>query len=210
MTGVSLNFSAGLVFLMGLMWPGLTAQPASNLEILHRILVNSIIAGIDSVRSGEQGVSVEVSGPDDMAPWVQRMVRTNVMQKDIVYYDKTFPDMMDHLTVVVEELDARIVYRSKHRNLLLRTTDYQREVYSVLSFYIKNKDESIRYSYSKSVDEADIVSRKDIEQIENSFYSFSRGQFVESAVSKKIVEPLLIAVTTLGVIYLFFSLRSSS
>src|SRR4030042_1626479 len=83
----------------------------------------------------------------------------------------------------------------------------QRRIETLLTFYIKNNRESILYTYSKRNEQKNVLSKSQIDQVENNFFSFSEGQKIESGIVNKLIEPAIITIDTAGVIYLFFSLK---
>jgi len=110
--------------------------------------------------------------------------------------------------IVFEKLVSKIYYRPIGRNLLLRENRFERSFDTLLSFYIKNKDESIEHSHSRNIVVKDTISANDLNQIENGMFQFSRGVKTESGWVRKVLEPVVITATTIVIVYLFFSLRS--
>ena len=108
----------------------------------------------------------------------------------------------------LQNMGAQIFYRPIKKNWLLRNSRYERNIATVLSFYIIENDESIIYSFSKTDHMADSLKSSQLAEIENSFYEFTRGERMESGWISKFFEPALITITTIGIIYLFYSLRS--
>jgi hypothetical protein len=56
----------------------------------------------------------------------------------------------------------------------------------------------------------DLVPDTGIERVENSILPFTIGVKVEQKFLKRILEPAIVTMATIGVVYLFFSLRSGS
>ena len=135
-------------------------------------------------------------------------LRRKLIDEGYSVYDRETITKEQMFTIVIENLAAEIYYRPIGRNLLLQENSFERSFNTLLSYYIKNKDESIEHSHSKNIVVKDTISGIHFEDMENKLFQFSRGIKTESGWMKKYFEPVVITTTTIVVVYLFFSLRS--
>lgn len=184
------------------------AQIEANLNILNDQLVMPMLHALDSVYSPGHSIQIVSSINNDMGQWVEQRLRSELLKKDIPLYveNKNFGEPL--YTLILQSLGAEIYYIPISKNMFLRNNKYQRNIETILSYYIKENDESIIYSYSKTDQMLDTLKTSQLKGIENKFYDFTKGDKVESGWIRKYLEPALITITTIGVVYLFYSLRS--
>ncbi len=186
------------------------AQVPTNLQVLDSALVQPVIARLDSLPERVENVQLVLKNQSGLGEWAVQKIQEKLLDRRIAVYD-SFPDeLQNKYTVVINQMQASIQYRVKKRNLLFRASKYERTISFILSFYIKNKNESILYSNSKNFDYQDVISKSEMKKLENDGYPFTAGSKAESKLMKRIFEPVLVTVTTAGVVYLFYTLRSGS
>ncbi|MEJ2537667.1 MAG: hypothetical protein P8048_11570 [Calditrichia bacterium] len=79
-----------------------------------------------------------------------------------------------------------------------------------INYSVQNQSGKILFSGSINPEFRDVLSRSKLKTVESNHYSFTKGQKIDSKFFAYFFEPLLVTVTTVGVVYLFFSLRSGS
>jgi hypothetical protein len=136
-------------------------------------------------------------------------LRDEFLEKDIILFDKNATEPDTSVNLILQNIYVQILYRPVAKNILFRTSKYERSIESLLSFYIKEKDESIIYSYSKIQQMTDTLNTSQLEKVENKFLPFTSGTRLESGWVRKLFEPAVVTITTIGVVLLFYSLRSS-
>ncbi len=211
---MKLNKNIALIWLcaVSFSWPSSAAsQTPSNLEVLEKLLVKPMVSMVDSLVPADQPLLIRNEMETPLGNWITAELRRQFLQRNLdVRYPQDEEVSEAHYTLVLEESYAKIFYRGVDTDLLLRTSKYQRLLDTMLSFYIRNINESIAFSDSKTVSYSDTVSRSEMNEIENKLLSFTRGEKTGSSFIQKVFEPLVVTVATVGVVYLFFSLRSSS
>ncbi|MBN2364584.1 MAG: hypothetical protein EH225_00410 [Calditrichaeota bacterium] len=189
----------------------LQAQPVSNLDVLDSLLVEPIVQSIDSLISEDTPLMLQNEVDSPVGKWLFRRLRLEFLQRGMDVRDSGEASPPDsHYTLILDASEIAILYRGIDTDLLFRTTRYRRTIETMLSFYIRNNHESIIHSHSKTENYSDTVSRSQLNEIENKMLDFTRGEKTGSTLIQKIFEPAVVTVATLGVVYLFFSLRSGS
>lgn len=181
----------------------------TNVELLEQMLTQPIQQAVDSVNSESLKIKVLTKNNSDLSQWIVQQLRQNFLQKKFQVLAEEDTDHAD-IAIVIEEVHSSIIYKGMDHDLWLRVKTYERTVETLLAFYIKNKQESILYSYSKSKKHKDILTASQLKQVENKFYPFSTGNKISANRMSKIIEPAIVSITTAAMVYLFFSLRSGS
>lgn len=197
-----------LVYPIILFWHMCWSQNSGNLDILNKQLVNPILAGIDSTLVTAKEVIISSVMKDEINQWLVSRIRDELLKNDIPVFEDIEEISDSSSTIVIQNTFIKIFYKPVAKNLLLRNSKYERNIESLLSFYIKEADESIIYSYSKTQQMTDTLLASQLDQVENRFHLFTQGETLESGWMKKFFEPAIITVTTIGVVFLFYSLRS--
>ena len=187
----------------------LWGQSLSNLDLLQGMISQPVIKALDSLTAIPVKIKIESKTNSDICRWMVQQLQKDLLARNFWLFTDSDSTRAD-LTLVIDDLQSSIVYRVVDRNLFFRSSRYQRAVELLLAFHYKNNQESILYTYSKSIKKIDVVRRSEIAQLENKFYSFSQGQKIESSLWSKFIEPVIVTAATAGVVYLFFSLRSGS
>jgi hypothetical protein len=184
------------------------SQVSTNLEVLEEILVDPVVSCLDTFADPTTSILIENASLSEFHIWMRDNLRRKLIDEGYAVYDRETVSNEQMYTIVVENLATEIYYRPIGRNLLLRENRLERSFNTLLSFYIKNKDESIEHSHSKNIVVKDTISVAQFDEIENNLFQFSRGVKTESGWMKKYFEPVVITATTIVIVYLFFSLRS--
>jgi hypothetical protein len=197
-----------IVFLIILATRPGDAQIDANLNILDKQLIQPMLHKIDSVYVTDHSVQIIAISKSDMSRWTLERLRNELLKRDIIVFDENRNKPESAYSIVIQNIGAQIYYLPIAKNMLLRNSKYERNIASVLSYYIKENDESIIYSYSKTHHMMDTLETSQLDKIENEFYEFTKGERIESGWIRKFLEPALITITTIGIVYLFYSLRS--
>jgi hypothetical protein len=184
-------------------------QVPSNLELLQGMIPRPVLEAVDSLSLAPVQIVIKSESNSEINNWLVQQIRKELLAKNFSLLDKSDTSGVD-LTIVIEDLQSVIKYRGIHHDLLLRVSKYERSIETFLTFYIKNNKESILYTYSKRNEQKDVLSRSQLKAVESTFFPFSQGQKIESEIMNKLIEPVIITAATVGVVYLFFSLRSGS
>ncbi len=186
------------------------AQPpvVTNVQLLQQNLVQPLIQVLDSLGATAPGVSVHVEGSEELNRWFEQKLKENVLSKhwNLVKTDSSGKND-DFFVLQVEKVAATILYRSKDKNWLLRTTRYQREVEGLVRYQFTRKQRILQADeiHFRVQDE---ISRKDLKRVENDLFPFARGEHLPSPWIDWVLEPVIITAATLTVVYLFYTLRS--
>jgi hypothetical protein len=191
-----------------LVW-SLWGQIPSNLDQLHGMVSQPILNSVDSLAPAPVRIRIESKSSSEFNNWLVQQLREELLARKFWLLAEGDTNQVD-LTIMIEDLKSAIFYRGIDHDLWLRVSKYERDIETLLTFYIKNNQESILYTYSKRKEQKDVLSRSQIDQVENNFFPFSRGQKIESGIMNKLIEPAIITIATASAIYLFFSLRSGS
>jgi hypothetical protein len=187
----------------------LWGQVPSNLDLLQGMIAQPVLEAVDSLSPLPVRIMIESESSSEINDWLVQQIRKELLAENFELLDKGDTTLVD-MTIVIEDLKSVIIYRVIDHDLLLRVSKYERDIETLLTFYIKNNRESILYTYSKRNEQNDVLSRSQLELVENTFFPFSQGQKIGSGIMKKLIEPAIVTVATVGAIYLFFSLRSGS
>ncbi|OGB67013.1 MAG: hypothetical protein A2Y94_10310 [Caldithrix sp. RBG_13_44_9] len=205
---MQLFFKIQYIVILFLVW-SLWGQIPSNLDLLQGMVSQPVLNAVDSLATAPVRIMIESKSSSEFSDWLVQQLRKELLSKNY-WLGADVDTSQVALTIVIEDLKSEIVYRGIDRDLWLRVSKYQRSIETLLTFYIKNNRESILYTYSKRNEQKNVLSKSQIDQVENNFFSFSEGQKIESGIVNKLIEPAIITIATAGVIYLFFSLRSGS
>lgn len=186
------------------------AQVTTNLEILRYHFVDGVIMALDSLDSEPPQLQIVLEQKDEMGEWWMESLREALLKKQIKIRADSVPSEKGDYQMVLKKAGTFIKYRPEKRNLLLKTSAYQRIIEGTLSFILKKKKENILLSRTKQFFYSDDLKASAMKEVENKFYLFSYGTKTESKFIKRLVEPVLVTATTAGVIYLFYSMRSGS
>ena len=191
----------------------LFAQPAgiqTNEEIIAEQLCPPVMHTLDSLSMDSTRVKIKLEKKSDLGNWLIKKLLEQFIQKQVILYDTSAEVSGNLLVVKINTVDSEIFYRGKKRNLFLRTTKFERIISSYLSYSVQNQSGKILFSGSINPEFRDVLSRSKLKTVESNYYSFTKGQKIDSKFFAYFFEPLLVTVTTVGVVYLFFSLRSGS
>lgn len=199
----------GIGLLFGFPSVGFSQIP-TNQQILAQLFSRPIIEVLDSLAIQKKTLAVETGDSNELGKWIQEKVKQALMEENYAIYPLAGLQSKSIPVVYLKSLQTEIVYRPTKINWFLRTSRYKREIKASLLFYITGKNGSVVFTADKNLQYADEVNRSDISRIENPLYSFSVGTKLESKTIKRLVEPLIITTSTIGMVYLFFTLRSGS
>lgn len=186
------------------------AQKPTNEEVLTKLLVYPILGVIDSLELGDVPIKIDLHEPTSLGNWVVKDLHRELLKRKIQVFDTIAMASDRMLFIEIERVQSDIMYQSKKRDLLYRTSKFERNINSFESFTILNELGKVLASGSNKLNFRDTLNRSDLKNIENSFHPFTMGTKLESKFIKRFLEPTLVTFSTLGVVYLFFSLRSGS
>lgn len=209
-----MNSLKNVMIVAGVMWfilPSLGAQttPPTNEQVLYGLLSRPILAVFDSLTTPTTRLRIIAKKNNEMETWFVDKLRQQFINKKVVLYDSIPDEKEGLLTLVIENVSSRITYLPR-LNLLLRAGKYTRNVSAAVAFYFKSGDELILVNRNKQLDFHDQIKGKQVKKVENKIHQFTIGTKSESKLIRRLIEPVLVVTTTIGVVYLLYSLRSGS
>jgi hypothetical protein len=203
-------FISILVFLVFLKYDKSRSEVKDNLEIINNQLIGEVSAAIDSIQLNPTYIQIILNQNDNMGEWWKANIRKFLIERNFLVNENDFELNDDNFYIVLERAQLDIKYFPSKRNIFLKTSDYQRNISGSFSFFIKDQVGIVLFSRSKEFTEIDEIKASSINDIENSFFLFTYGTKMESKFIKRLVEPILVTAATVGVVYLFYSLRSGT
>lgn len=204
------RFGIGYLIVPLLVLNTVYSQPKTNRQILSEMLIEPVTQALDSISVKPNGVHLDLKSESELGKWLTSKLKERFLQRRLIVYDTLSSMTSQSLAIIIEKVNSQIRYRTADRNLFFRTSKYRRHVTVMLSFYIKNNGGSILYSRNTDYQYQDVIPSSAIQEVEDKFYPFTAGTKIESKIIKRLIEPVLITVTTAGVVYLFYTLRSGS
>jgi len=112
-------------------------------------------------------------------------------------------------TFVIQQVDFTAGYRPLTASWLGFNQRYQRHLTLRLRGWLENNPgKQVVFFFNVSHAHTDTLNRKDIEQIEMNSYPAFRGKWRSYSFWTRFLEPGVVIVSSLAVIYLFFSMRT--
>ncbi len=186
------------------------AEIQTNEKILENLLTMPILTAVDSLIADGATIHIKLTEKNTIGKWLSEKLREKLLHKNYRLTDSLTNNLMSGFVVVVESVKSDIKYGTANRNIFFKTSEYNRQFSAQLSFYLKKKNQSIIYSSNKNYKFKDILKQNELKQVENKVFPFTIGTKMESKFIKRLMEPMLVTVATVGVVYLFYSLRGSS
>lgn len=139
---------------------------------------------------------------------IQNLTDSCLAQKYLVY---SSPDSGISYGYALEISGARvqIQYHSAGRHWLFFKKGVRRTFAGDFHLQAMRPDQQIIYSRRVTVSYQDTIPAGLLEEVENPDLPFTQGTKSDSSVIKRWLEPVLITATTITLIYLFYSLRST-
>ncbi|MCB0283741.1 MAG: hypothetical protein KDF60_14235 [Calditrichaeota bacterium] len=110
--------------------------------------------------------------------------------------------------IYVEQFNIRIVYQQEATGFLGLSTEYVRKNNIVLSGWIGNADGSKLKVLNINKEFSEKVKTDNLAELEESPYSFTRGNTQELSIWTSTIEPVMAISSVAIIVYLFFSVRS--
>jgi hypothetical protein len=183
-------------------------SPKGNEVLLEELFIQPLMNAVDSNFINTSSTQIVLKEQNDFNYWIRNRLSKYILSKGITLYDSLKQDNLLCAKIIIEKVESHINYRGIKKDFLLRNSKYEREILGVLTYYIKDKEEIVLQSDKLDIKYVDIVDGSDIKTIEKGLYQFTKGEKKESKFLKRFFEPLLITVTTVTVVYLFYSQRS--
>jgi len=110
---------------------------------------------------------------------------------------------------IVQQVDFQARYRPLTSSWLGFSQQYERRLSLHLRGWLeKNPGKTVAFYFNTHHVHTDTLSRKDIEQFERNSYPVFRGRWQSYYFWSRFLEPGVVILSSLTVIYLFFSMRS--
>ena len=182
-------------------------QPVENLTILENLaskMINKVIDQLapDSTASflvQSQGQSREGNW------WIESLFAKHLIKRGVsnLYINQQDVETDFIIEFVLHDLEVR--YSLANRSKLVKRN-------FKLKLAIRALDGStglVKFSDEIQDQYADSVQIKDLKHLEHTNYSFTQASIPQKKGFKKYIEPLIVITTTVGVVYLFYQLRSN-
>ncbi len=210
---INQTYKISLVFLLlssFLFQESAFAQVKTNLSILHDLMVCTVITTLDSVLSKQADLQIVLNEKSEAGYWWLENLRESLLNRNFRLYEADSNKNKGNVKLVLNRIHLIIRYYPEGKDLLFRTKKYRREIMTVFSYFLKDRNDAVILSRQKNLFYNDKISRSEIKKVENQIYSFSVGTKMESKFVKVLIEPFVVTVTTAVVVYLFYTLRSGS
>ncbi len=185
-------------------------EPQTNKEVLTAILNQQFEAVLDSISRQKMKVVIQNSETNALSSWWAGNLKEQLLKNGISVYDSLPTGSGMSGVLRIKRLKSDIRYSVADRNLVLHATRYKRMITVYLAYELLSGGNQLIFSRDREMKFEDVVKNSDLEKIEDQFYPFTSGTKIESVWVKRLVEPALITMTTIGVVYMFFTLRSGS
>jgi biopolymer transport protein ExbD len=188
------------------------AQSKPNRQVLAELLTSPILNSLDSIMVKPIPLRIVIKQNSELALWLKSELRSDLLVNNFQVYEAPLDSTQNNPAeseIIIVKVEAQIKYKSADRNLLFRTTKYKRMISGILNYYIKSKTGAVLVSQNKTLSYNDIVGKSEMDKIENKAFLFTVGTKTESKFIKRLFEPVIVTITTAGVVYLFYTLRSS-
>lgn len=201
--------TAGFVFFsLNSVFGGENPAP-TNQEVLSRIFTAPILKLLtDSLPPAAPLVIRESPGKGLEAWLIQNLTDSCLAQKYLVY---SSPDSGVSYGYALEISGAgvQIQYHSAGRRWLFFKKGVRRTFEGDFHLRALRPDRQVLYSRRVAVAYQDVIPAGLLERVENPDLPFTQGTKSGSSVINRWLEPVLVTATTITLIYLFYSLRST-
>ena len=187
--------------------------PLTNEAVLEKLLYQQLKSVLDSVPQVKNGLIVRSQTPDLLGKWLKQKSDQWFLKQGIPVIETNADslNLPDSLYVLeIQPSRVQIYYYEEGRDLLFRVNRYRRSVELFLPLTVKNAAGRLRYAVSEIVKYEDRLGRSRLKNIENRMFDFTRGERVASKWVKIFLEPVVVTLSTIAVVYLFYVLRSGS
>jgi hypothetical protein len=181
-------------------------QSKTNQDIIKDLVLSKIFEGIEVFPAQIKTLHLSLMDDNEVGRWISEQLRSEILHRNMILIDSE--EEISQISIILENIETQITYRGKNKSIFFKYKNYEREIIVLLSFYLEDDNNKIVFNFSDEMRNVDIIPRSNVERIENSLLPFTIGRKKESKFMKKLLEPMIVSVATLGVIYLFFSLRS--
>lgn len=181
-------------------------QLKTNQDIIKDLVLSKIFESMEVFPAQTKSLLLVSKDDNQVGEWISEQLRSEILSRKIILIDTE--NRTSQNAIIIENIETQLTYRGKNKSIFFKYKNYEREIIVFLSFYLKDENEEILFNFSDEMRNVDIVPRTEMENIENKLLPFTMGQKVESKFMKRLLEPIIVSVATLGVVYLFFSLRS--
>ncbi len=181
-------------------------QLITNQDIIKDLVLSKIFESMEVFPVQAKSLLLVSIDDNQVGEWVSEQLRSEILSRNIILIDTE--NRTSQNAIILENIETQITYRGKNKSIFFKYKNYEREIIIFLSFYLKDENDKIVFNFSDEMRNVDIIPRSNMESIENKLLPFTIGQKTESKFMKRLLEPMIVSVATLGVVYLFFSLRS--
>jgi len=183
---------------------------ASENTANQAFIENNLFVTFDSLNIKSLGVSDTVNLDFGVVQGEQKGFIKNLL---IRYMDQAVISSDGHAnksTIRIEQFETTIVYEQNSSGFLGLETETVRQNNISISGWIEDFNHNKRTQKSITFNKTftDTLETGNIENLESSPYSFTKGFMKEQTIWTEIVEPVFLFTSVATVIYLFFSVRS--
>ena len=176
----------------------------SNLNIIEKELQNALDSTLQAVIQGGEELELVFNDiSDEKKAFLKTFFIDYLTKKEVtVRIDSAA------LNLEIEQFDVKIVYNETSAKVWGISDVFDREIVIILKGVIEDQKNNKLHSLSVDKISADKISSKNIKNIENSPYSFTRGRLLKKSSWTNFVEPVVVSISAATIILLFFILRT--
>ncbi len=182
----------------------------TNEQVMEKLLYQQLQNVLDAVPEVQNGLIIQADSSGLLTQWVMQKSGQWFLKRGINVLDVE-GNPPDSFYILKFQLPlVNIFYYEEGRDLLFRVKRYRRTVEFFLPFTVKNSAGLVQYSFSDIVKYQDELERSRLSEIESPLFDFTRGEKVASKWVRFFLEPVVVTLSTIAVVYLFYALRSGS
>lgn len=181
--------------------------PVDNLTILEKLASTMVNKVIDQL-SPDSTASLLVKSMEHNPQgnwWIENMFAKNLIQRGVSNLYINQQNIETDLIIEFNLLDLGVRYSLIQKNKLIKR-------YFIVKMAIRALDGSsglVKFIDEVQDQHADSVEVQDVKKLENRDFSFTQASVPQKEGFNKYIEPLIVIITTAGVVYLFYQLRSN-
>jgi hypothetical protein len=112
------------------------------------------------------------------------------------------------ISINIEQFDVNIVYTKSSASMMGLSEKINREVVVRLKGWLEDREDNRYIPINLLTTHIDEINEMDLDAIENSPYTFTKGVSIQKPSWKNYLEPVVVSISVVTVILLFFVLRT--
>lgn len=206
------HFKSNVILMLNLLISVIMAQErlVTNETILENLLYQQLQTVLDSLPGISRGIAVSADSTNQLSNWIKQKSIQWLLKQGVSVVETGMKEADSYFQLHFQNPVVQINYYEEGHDLLLRVKKYRRRVEFFLPFIVKDAANRLRFTYSDVLQYEDELGRSQKDRVENQLFSFTRGKTVTSKWIKFFLEPMVVTLSTVAVVYLFYVLRSGS